>query len=59
MIMTVTGACLCCFVMILFPYAVFRNHIQNSTPANILWAVLWNYAGPMATMLIEIALYIE
>ncbi|GAB5587731.1 hypothetical protein Unana1_02631 [Umbelopsis nana] len=59
MIMTVTGACLSCFVLILFPYAVCRNLIQNSTPANVLWAILWNYAGPMASILIEIALFID
>jgi hypothetical protein len=57
--MSVTGLCLICFAVVLCAYAIWRPQIQNNTAANVVWGIFWNYAGPLATLLIEIALFIE
>ncbi|KAG2176251.1 hypothetical protein INT43_005485 [Umbelopsis isabellina] len=58
-IMSVTGLCLICFAVILCSYAIWRPQIMSNTAANITWSVLWNFAGPTATLLIEVALFID
>ncbi|KAI9287336.1 hypothetical protein BC943DRAFT_319548 [Umbelopsis sp. AD052] len=58
-IMTVSGLCLACFTMLCGIYSICRTTVQNHKSFNILWAVLWNFAGPSASILIEVALFID
>jgi hypothetical protein len=57
--MTVSALCLACFTMLCGVYSICRTTVQNHKTFNILWAVLWNFAGASASLLIEVALFIE
>ncbi|CAM0138051.1 unnamed protein product [Umbelopsis sp. WA50703] len=59
MIMTASCLCLSCFIVLVLVYMIWKPLTFSSVVFNICIAVVWNFAGPIATFFIEITFLID
>ena len=57
--MLVGCVCLWVFAFILCMYGVFRDAITRNTGLNLAISAVWTYDGPMASVLVELALILK
>ncbi|KAI8077788.1 uncharacterized protein BX664DRAFT_270448, partial [Halteromyces radiatus] len=52
-------SCLNIFAIIVCLYGIFRERMSNSTLCSLVIAAIWTFDGPMATVLVELALILK